>query len=109
MYKLLSFLFLFIGINSFAQTQKTVTVEIQTSAKCDECKERIEKALAYEKGVKQAQVNLKNAIVTITYNADKTNPQILRKTISLVGYDADSVKADTKAYQSLPTCCQKGH
>lgn len=109
MYKLLTFLLLFLGISSFAQTKKPVTVEIQTSAKCEECKERIEKALAYEKGVKQAQVNLKNSIVTVTYLADKTSPEILRKAISLTGYDADSVKADTKAYQSLPTCCQKGH
>ena len=37
-----------------------------------------------------------------------TNPvEKLKKAISLIGYDADEVIADTKAHDALPGCCQK--
>ena len=109
MKNILCLLFIFFGVSTFAQNKKMEKVTFQTSAKCEECKERIEKALAYEKGVKSSELNLENFAVSITYNAEKTNPASLKKAISLAGYDADEVKADKKAYNALPLCCKKGH
>ena len=106
---IITVLFLFIGIAAFPQSKKSETVDIKTSAKCDDCKERIEKALAFEKGVKDVKVNLETAVVSITYNPEKTNPTSLKKVISSIGYDADDIKAEEKAYHALPLCCQKGH
>jgi len=46
---------LFTG-NLLAQGQGKITeIKIKTSSQCEMCKERIEKTLAFEKGVKKAQ------------------------------------------------------
>ncbi len=71
------------------------------------CKERIEKALAYEKGVKNSDYDEKTAIVTVEYNPEKTTPEKIRKAITAVGHDADDQPADAKAYSKLPECCKK--
>jgi copper chaperone CopZ len=92
-----------------ASAQKKVEeVKIQTSAQCEDCKERIEKELVYTKGVKSVDLDLETKIVTVSYRTDKTDADKLRKAIAGVGYDADDVKADPKAYDKLPACCKKG-
>jgi copper chaperone CopZ len=91
----------------FAQKVKPDTIRIQTSGQCEMCKERIEKALAYEKGVKKADYNEENAVVTVIYNPAKTTPDKLRKAITVLGHDADDQPGDPKAYSKLPNCCKK--
>jgi len=83
-------------------------IKIKTSSQCNECKERIEKNMAFEKGVKFVELDVETKIVTIKYREDKTSPEQLRKAISKIGYDADDVEADPVAYEKLPRCCQKG-
>lgn len=90
-----------------AQESKKITVIIQTSAQCEQCKTRIEKALAFERGVISSNLDLETKAVTIEYKKGKTTLDALRKAIAAVGYDADEVKADEKAYASLPGCCKK--
>ena len=83
------------------------TVEIQTSAVCDMCKDLIiQKNLAYEKGVKYAEMDLKTGVLTVNYRKDKTSLEHLRNVISKLGYSADSVKADSLAYEKLHFCCK---
>jgi hypothetical protein len=43
---------------------------------------------------------------TIYYNSKKTTLQTIKEGISKLGYDADEVKADPKAYESLDGCCK---
>jgi len=95
--------------NLLAQkAKKTEEFKVKTSAQCDMCKERLEKAMAYEKGVKKSNLNVEKAVLTIVYNPKKTTPKIIRKAISDVGYDADEIPADSNAYNNLPSCCKKG-
>ena len=91
----------------FGQQKKTDTIEIKTSAVCGMCKDRIEGCLAFEKGVKSASLDVETKIVTITYNPAKTSPAQLRKTLSKLGYDADTIPANQAAYSKLPACCKK--
>jgi copper chaperone CopZ len=91
----------------FGQQKKSDTLLIKTSAVCDMCKDRIEGGLAFEKGVKSAVLELKTKEATIVYNPAKTTPEKLRKAISMLGYDADSIPANEKAYARLPACCKK--
>jgi periplasmic mercuric ion binding protein len=84
-------------------------VQIQTSAVCGMCKERIETNIAYEKGVKKVELDNETKIVTIGFDPRKTNADALRQAISGLGYDADDVKADPVAYEKLPGCCKKGN
>lgn len=83
------------------------TLKVKTSAQCSECVERIETALAYEKGIKKSKVIVPGGECIVVYNSAKASPAKIRKAISLVGYDADSVPADPKAYAKLPACCLK--
>ena len=93
---------------SAAIAQKSIqTVEIQTSAVCDMCKEIIEKQLAFTKGVTAAELDVKTSVVTVSYKANKTNADEIRKAINMVGYDADDSPAETNAYDDLHHCCKK--
>jgi cation transport ATPase len=86
---------------------KEETIKIKTSAVCRQCKDRIEQGLAFEKGVKDVTLDLETKEAIIRYNPGKTTPENLRKAISKLGYDADSVAADPDAYKKLPACCKK--
>ena len=90
------------------EVKKTEEIKIKVSSQCNTCKETIEKALYFEKGVKSSNLDVKNKEVTVVYNPSKTTPDKIRLAISKAGYDADDVKADEVAYHKLPKCCQKG-
>lgn len=95
-------------ISNVAFAQKTIeTVKIQTSAVCDMCKETIEKQLAFTKGVTAAQLDVESAVVTVSFKANKTDIDAIRKSINEVGYDADDSPAEKKAYDNLHHCCKK--
>lgn len=106
---ILALIFIFaISHHSFAQKQSNIEqVNIKTSAVCEKCKEKIESNLSFEKGVKDVELNIETKIVTVKYNPNKTDPDKIRKAISKIGYDADDVKADCKAYENLAQCCKK--
>jgi hypothetical protein len=63
--------------------------------------------MAFEKGVKSATLDVDTKVATLVYNPARTTPDQLRKAISKLGYDADEVPADQKAYEKLPACCKK--
>jgi mercuric ion binding protein len=91
-----------------AFAQKSIeTVEIQTSAVCDMCKETIEKQLAFTKGVTAAELDVKTSIVTVRFKSNRTTIEDIRLSINEVGYDADDSKATGEAYQDLHHCCKK--
>ena len=92
---------------STAKTTGPATAKFKTSAVCDMCKTRIEKSLAYEKGVQSAVLDVPSQVLTVTYRADKTTPEALRTAVQKTGYDADGLSADTRAYNRLPDCCKK--
>jgi copper chaperone CopZ len=88
-----------------AQTEK---IEIKTSAICGMCKATIEKALAFEKGVQKASLDVKTKIATVEYNPEKTSPEKIRACIAHAGYNADDVVREEKAYAKLSDCCKDG-
>ena len=88
--------------------KKIETVKFQTSAVCGMCEDLIVyKNLAFEKGVKYAEIDVKTGVLTVNYRKDKTSVTHLRSLISSLGYYADSVKADSLAYDNLHFCCKK--
>lgn len=108
----LTITFLFHGY-SYAQKQPEKVsngfkIDIQTSAICEMCKETLEKDLTFEKGVKEVNLDLETKVFSIVYNPKKTDPQTLRKRITMVGYHADTLKRDSVAYENLPWCCKDG-
>ena len=107
---LMLFVFLCVSIITFADKPKTETVKIKTSAICEQCKETIEKKLAFTKGVMESNVDVdsKDKIVTVIFNPKKTTVDKIRKSIAEVGYDADEVLAMPAGYEKLADCCKKG-
>ena len=87
--------------------KKGEELKIKTSAQCGMCKDRIEKVMAYEKGIYESDLNLDDKVLTVRYNLKKTTLEKIRKVLNETGYDADDTKADLKAYEKLPDCCKK--
>jgi copper chaperone CopZ len=96
--------------SSFAQDKKAKyeTVVIQTSAQCDDCKERIEDGLNYTKGVKFAELDLETKKVTVKYSPTKISIKEIKDKLNEIGYDADDQKAKEENVKKLPLCCQPG-
>ena len=118
MKQILGLIFMWCVLTTAVQAQQPVdtnvtqvnglhVVKIKTSAVCDMCKETLEKAMAYEKGVKNSNLDVDTKVFTVTFDPKKTNLDKLRLAIAKAGYDADTVLADEKAYQSLHACCKK--
>jgi copper chaperone CopZ len=102
----LGIVFLYTGV-TYAQDNKPVELKIKTSAVCGQCKDRIEKGMAYEKGIKDITLDVDSKIAIVRYNPTKTTPAVIRMAISKLGYDADTIPADKVAYAKLPPCCKK--
>jgi len=105
MKKLMIILFSVLTVNAWAQKE---TVEILTSASCVGicCKDRIEQEMQFTRGVTAVDLDIESKVLTVTFKTKKTDADKLRKAISLVGYNADDVKANKKAHNNLPSCCQ---
>lgn len=85
---ILVFLFLGCGI-LFGQDKKEskkATVVFDVSMTCEKCKKKIEKNIAYEKGVSDMTVDLQTKTVTIVYRKDKTSTENLQKALEKLGY-----------------------
>lgn len=94
---------------AFSQkANKTETISIKTSSQCDMCKHTLEKAMAYEKGVKKSNLDVPTSVLTVEYNPSKTTPEKIKKAVTETGYDADELPANPAAYERLNDCCKKG-
>jgi copper chaperone CopZ len=93
------------GLN--ADAQKIKEAYIQTSAQCEMCKDRIESNMAFEKGIKDLNLDMETKKLFISFNTKKTDLETIKEAITKLGYDADDFTADQKAYKKLPTCCKK--
>lgn len=108
MKKVLGILMLLFVFNGTAQETKsrTTTLNIQTSAVCEMCKDRIEEDLNYAKGIVFAELNLDNKVVTIKYKTKLITADQIREIISKIGYHADDVERIKESFDALPGCCR---
>jgi copper chaperone CopZ len=92
------------SFTAISQNNKIKTDTITIKGNCGQCKERIEEA-AYIKGVKTAEWNKTNKILTVVYNTDKTSLDKIADAIAKAGHDSQHHVASDKAYKTLPSCC----
>lgn len=104
---LLAFSLMGLGGTAIAREGKTAHLAIVSSTVCEMCEQTITSELIYEKGVKKVSVDLPTSTVPIDYDAKKNNPETLRAALINLGYAADGVPGDPKAFAKLPACCQK--
>lgn len=100
------FLLTILSLSAFAQ-KDVETITIHTSAVCDMCKERIEKEMAFTKGVTAASLDVETAVLTVSYRTSKTDPEAIRGVLNALGYDADDSIAPQETYEQLHHCCRK--
>jgi copper chaperone CopZ len=74
---------------------------------CPTCKTTIENNMNVVKGVQIATLNLDSNTLQVQYKTAKTNPDKLRKALTNIGYDADGLPSNPRAYNALMQCCKK--
>jgi copper chaperone CopZ len=78
----------------------------------DHCKQRIEKNIPFEKGIKDVAVNLSDNTVTVKYDNTKTDVEKIKGQFRKLGYGADDVTQKTETNEMANTktsgsCCHK--
>lgn len=68
------------------------TVCYHVSMDCVGCKIKIEKNIAFEKGVKAMDINLEDKIVKIKFNPAKNNSLAIKRAIEALKYDVEIIR-----------------
>ena len=58
---------------------------------CQSCVTKIEKNIAFERGVTDLRIDLEKQTVDIQYRSDKTNPEKLAEALKELGFDAEVI------------------
>ena len=89
----------------FSQNNKNEKTSFGVIGNCEMCKLRIEKAAISVKGVKYANWNIPENILTLVYNSKKVSLSEIHTSIAKIGHDTSEATAPTEVYNQLPTCC----
>lgn len=111
-----------------AKDMKTLRVTTEPQMSCANCENKIKKNIRFEKGVHEISTDLENQVVTVVYDADKTDENKIVKAFDKIKYKAtvlpngcngDSSSAcskekgdcckgkDAKSSNSKEKCCGK--
>ena len=71
---------------------KLTTVVLHSEISCNNCKQRIEKNIPFEKGVKDLKVSLADKTVTIVFRNDKNTSEKLCEAVTKLGYKSLIIK-----------------
>lgn len=66
---------------------------------CEKCEKKVKDNMRFEKGLKDISTEVKTKMVTITYDAEKTNVKKLQAGFNKFGYEAEFVKETKKDNQ----------
>jgi hypothetical protein len=109
----LSLLFFFNAQSQVMQAAPVWSTISIPQLKCWECKQRLEDFLSQEKGpngdagIIKWIVSLPQATLRIQYFPDRITLAYIKTEIANDGFDADTVRADSMAYRSLPPICKR--
>lgn len=95
--------FLGISISAFAADKELV---IKSTPQCEMCVKTIKKGLKKVDGVEKVDVNLEKSEVKVVFDDEDTNENEIKIALTKLGYKADDLKADAKAYDKLSDCCK---
>ncbi|WP_217929440.1 heavy-metal-associated domain-containing protein [Bacteroides caecimuris] len=66
---------------------------------CEKCEKKVKDNMRFEKGLKDISTEVKTKMVTITYDAEKTNVKKLQAGFNKFKYEAEFVKETKKDNQ----------
>ena len=85
---------------------KYETATLKSSVICGMCKDAIESGLSDIEGIRASIVFVSKNEVRVKYNPQIVSLIQIKQAISKIGYKADDVNADAKAFEALPACCK---
>lgn len=80
-------------------------ITIIVDGACGMCESRIEEAALKTSGVLEAEWNVDNHKLTVSYDQGLFKETELHKNIAAAGHDTNLMKADDDIYNELPQCC----
>lgn len=91
-----------------AKDLKTLRVTTQPQMTCSNCENKIKKSIRFEKGIHQITTNLENQVVTVVYDADKTDEEKIIKAFDKIKYRALRLEdgCNGVATDSCGGCCR---
>ena len=99
--------FLFLSIFLFSNfSAQTKSFKARVEGSCRMCKERIETAAKSDKNVKSADWSMSKKVLTVSYDASKTDKKAVLKNVAEIGHDNEMFRASDKVYDDLDACCQ---
>ena len=96
---------IFISSMVFSQKKDIVEESFEVNGVCKMCKARIEKTAFKQKGVKNAEWDINNHLLTVLYDKSKLDIYQIHKSIAKVCHDTSEEQAPDEIYDKLPMCC----
>mgnify|MGYP001173435801 FL=1 len=96
---------IFISSTVFSQKKDIVEESFEVNGVCKMCKSRIEKTAFKQKGVKNAEWDINNHLLTVLYDKSKIDINKIHKSIAEIGHDTSKEEAPDEVYDNLPMCC----
>ena len=72
--------------NKKKKVKEVKDVNFNVYLHCEDCIEKVNENIAFEKGVKGLEVSLEDQTVSIKYDASKTSEEVLKAAIEKLGY-----------------------
>lgn len=88
-------LFMVLSVNAEKKSEKTVIYH--ATLHCSSCKSKVEKNIAYEKGVKNLKVDMEAQTITVTFREDKNSTEGIKKAIEKLDIPVKGMANDAKA------------
>ncbi|HCT30333.1 MAG TPA: hypothetical protein DIW31_06290 [Bacteroidales bacterium] len=79
---------------SAQKKDETKEVCISATLHCKSCQKKVEREIAFEKGVKSVTTNLEEKTVTIKYDASKNTDEKLAEALKKLGYEVKILKKE---------------
>ena len=89
----------------FSQKKDIVEESFEVNGVCKMCKARIEKTAFKQKGVKNAEWDINNHLLTVLYDKSKIDINKIHTSIAEIGHDTSKEEAPDEVYDNLPMCC----
>ena len=86
----------FLGVTVVMAKDIRIAVFKVSQMHCENCERKVRNNIRFEKGVKELTTELKTKMVTITYDAEKTNVKNLQAGFKKFEYEAQFVKETKK-------------
>lgn len=96
---------LLLSTAAIAKNLKTVVFTTLPQMHCENCEQKIKKNIRFVKGVKEIKTDISQQTVTITYDADKTNPEAIIEGFQRINYDARQLKSGETVKQDAEKQC----